>query len=57
MRPNRPLSHAFKRERHYGSIDLCDQCWDKIAKPKTRPDLRSKTHPKRVEAETLTPDA
>lgn len=50
---------AFKRERHYGSIDLCDDCWNKIAKPKTRPELRGKTHPKRIEeesAEVLTLD-
>lgn len=54
MRPNRPNSQAFKRERHYGSIDLCDQCWKEIAEPKTRPELRGKTHPKRIEAEALT---
>lgn len=42
MRPNRPNSHAFKRERHFGGIDLCDECWKKIAEPKTRPELRRK---------------
>lgn len=50
-------AQAFKRERHYGSIDMCDQCWDRLAKPKTRPELRGKTHPKRLAEEALTPEA
>lgn len=45
-RNNRAGSQAFKRERHYGGIDLCDQCWETIAQPRTRPELRGKTHPK-----------
>lgn len=29
-----------------GGIDLCDECWERIAKPKMRPELRGKTGPK-----------
>lgn len=42
-RNNRAGAQAFKRERHFGGIDLCDECWERIAKPKTRPELRGKT--------------
>lgn len=35
----------FGRERSKGGIDLCDQCWERIAKPKTRPELVGKTGP------------
>ncbi len=34
------------RESSYGGIDLCDICWDRIGKPKTRPETRGKTGPK-----------
>lgn len=53
-RKRRSGAQAFKHVRRYGSIDMCDDCWEKIAKPKTRPDMYGKTHPKRLEKEALT---
>lgn len=34
------------RMSSYGGIDLCGECWDTIAKPKTKPHTRGKTGPK-----------
>lgn len=42
FRPGRANSLAVRRERHYGGIDLCDDCWNRIAGPRTRPDTRKK---------------
>lgn len=39
-------SHAAKRMRSLGGIDLCDPCWDRIAKPKTRAELKGVSGPK-----------
>ena len=35
-RPGRPNSGLMKRERHYGGIDMCDECWERIGKPKKK---------------------
>lgn len=45
-RSNRPDAKAFKRERSYGGVDLCTECFDRIARPKMRPELRGRTGPK-----------
>ncbi len=37
---------AFGRVGGFGGIDLCGECWERIAKPKTRPELVGKTGPK-----------
>lgn len=37
----------YKRSSNWGGIDLCDECWEKVGKPKQRPELRGKTGPKR----------
>ena len=36
-RPNRPHSVLVKRERRFGGIDMCDDCWTRLAQPNTRP--------------------
>lgn len=37
-----------KRVFGYGGIDLCDDCWKKIGFPRTRPELRGRTGPRRA---------
>lgn len=37
FRTGRLNSLAVKRERSFGGIDLCDECFDRVARPKMRP--------------------
>ncbi len=39
---------AFKHQRGYGGIDLCDECVERIGGPKRRPELVGKTGRRRV---------
>lgn len=40
----RPDGHRYyKADRSMGGIDLCDDCWEAVAKPNQRP---KKSHPK-----------
>lgn len=45
----RPNGRLYHRQHNMGGIDLCDECWTRVGKPKQRPELRGKTGPKREE--------
>lgn len=45
LREGRANSVGYTRVTR-GGIDLCTQCWERIAKPKMRPELRGRTGPK-----------
>jgi hypothetical protein len=38
---------GFKHQRGYGSLDICDECIERVAGRNRRPELVGKTGPKR----------
>lgn len=44
LRDGRVTSVRYTRQSR-GGIDLCWECWDRIAKPKMRPELKGRTGP------------
>jgi hypothetical protein len=45
LREGRTKSVGYTKQTR-GGIDLCYECWERIAKPKMRPELRGRTGPK-----------
>lgn len=40
---------TYRHERGFGGVDLCDECLERVAGPKRRPELRGLTGPKKKE--------